>query len=60
MSAINEYGERKEKNGMRIGRIEGRNGIILQLYNNGMKPEEIATKTGINLKTIKEIINTRE
>ena len=56
MNAIEEYGKRKEQK----GRIEGRNGIILQLYNNGMKPEEIATKTGINLKTIQKIINTRE
>ena len=70
MSAIYEYGERKEKKGMRIGRMqgrmrgrkegikEGRNGIILQLYRNGMKPEEIAAKTGIGLKTIQKIIKT--
>lgn len=53
MSAVYDYGERKEQK----GREEGREEIILNLYESGMKPEEIAEKTKKDIKEIEEILS---
>ena len=72
MSAVYEYGERKEKKGIEKGIEEGmKKGIekgiekgmekvILKLNENGMEAEEIAIKTEMDLKTIENIINKNQ
>ena len=53
MSAVYDYGERKEQKGIE----KGINKIIINLYESGMKPEEIAEKTKQDIKQIEKIIN---
>lgn len=65
MSAIYEYGERKEqkgiekgrKEGIKKGRKEGKKEIIHKLYESGMTPEEISKRLKTDLEKIKKIIN---
>ena len=63
MSAIYEYGQRKEEKGRVKGREEGREeGInttfeILSLYNKGIEVKNIAEILKINLKEVEKIIN---
>lgn len=61
MSAVYDYGERKEEKGRKEGREEGREEerkeIILKLHKAGMKPEEISEKLEIDQKLIKEILS---
>ena len=62
MSAIYEYGKRKEQKGIEKGRKEGikegkkeeKEEIIHKLYESGMTPEEISKRL---LEKIKKIIN---
>ena len=68
MSAVYEYGERKEQNGIKKGIEkgkkegikEGMENVILRLYYNGMQADKIAMNTGMDLNTIQEIINKYE
>ena len=72
MSAVYEYGERKEQNGIKKGIEKGRKegkkegikegmeNVILRLYYNGMQADKIAMNTGMDLNTIQEIINKYE
>ena len=65
MSAIYEYGKRKEqkgiekgrKEGIKKGRKEGKKEIIHKLYESGMTPEEISKRLKTDLEKIKKIIN---
>ena len=61
MSAIYEYGERKEQKGeeegIKEGIKEGKEESILKLYKSGMKPEEISERLDTDLEKIKKIIN---
>ena len=69
MSAIYEYGERKEQKGIEKGRKEGikegikegkkeeKEEIIHKLYESGMTPEEISKRLKTDLEKIKKIIN---
>ena len=61
MSAILEYGKRKEEKGKLEGKLEGelkgKKEIILRLLNRGMNIKEISTNTGIEVKDIEKIIN---
>lgn len=57
MSAVYDYGERKEQKGIEKGIEKGINKIIINLYESGMKPEEIAEKTKQDIKQIEKIIN---
>ena len=57
MSAIYEYGERKEQKGKEEGIKEGKEESILKLYKSGMKPEEISQRLDTDLDKIKKIIN---
>ena len=62
MSAIYEYGKRKEQKGIEKGRKEGRKEgkeeTIIQLYESGMTPEEISKRLKTDIEKIKKIINT--
>ena len=65
MSAIYEYGKRKEQKGIEKGRKEGikegkkeeKEEIIHKLYESGMTPEEISKRLKTDLEKIKKIIN---
>ncbi|WP_407381515.1 hypothetical protein [Methanobrevibacter sp.] len=73
MSAIYEYGERKEEQGRKEGREEGikegrkegikegieegEKTIVLNLHDSKMTEEEISKKAKIDLKKVKKIIN---
>ena len=57
MSAIYEYGKRKEQKGIEKGRKEGKKEIIHKLYESGMTPEEISKRLKTDLEKIKKIIN---
>ena len=61
MSAIYEYGERKEQKGrekgIKEGIKEGREETILKLYKTGMTPEEISQRLETDLEKIKKITN---
>ena len=65
MSAIYEYGKRKEQKGIekgrkeeiKKGRKEGKKEIIHKLYESGMTPEEISKRLKTDLEKIKKIIN---
>ena len=63
MSAVLEYGKRKEEKGklegIKEGKLEERKEILLNLVNCGMTIEEISDKTGIDIKDAKRIINTQ-
>ena len=62
MSAIYEYGKRKEqkgiekgrKEGIKKGRKEGKKEIIHKLYESGMTPEEISKRLKTDLEKIKK------
>ncbi len=72
MSAIYEYGERKEKKGKeegikegieegrKEGIEEGEKTIVLNLYDSKMTPQEISKKAKIDLKKVKKIINEQD
>ena len=59
MSAIYEYGKRKEQKGIEKGRKEGKKEekeeIIHKLYESGMTPEEISKRLKTDLEKIKKI-----
>ena len=65
MSAIYEYGKRKEQKGIEKGRKEGikegkkeeKEEIIHKLYESGMTPEQISKRLKTDLEKIKKIIN---
>ena len=69
MSAIYEYGKRKEqkgiekgikegrKEGRKEGKKEGKEETIIQLYKSGMTPEEISKRLKTDIEKIKKIIN---
>ena len=61
MSLIHEYGERKEQQGLEMGRKEGKEegikSIIKQLYSSGMEIPEIASRLKIEDSKVSEIIN---
>ena len=69
MSAIYEYGKRKEQKGIEKGRKEGikegikegkkeeKEEIIHKHYESGMTPEEISKRLKTDLEKIKKIIN---
>lgn len=54
MSLIYEYGERKEKNGMKQGMKE----IIVSFLNAGTSLNEISQKTGKSIKELEKILNS--
>ena len=49
MSAIYEYGERKEQNGKKQ--------IIRKFHDSGMSIEEIARRTGIDVEEVEKLVN---
>ena len=59
MSAIYEYGQRKEKKGMEKGIEKGIDTTIeiLTLYKKGVETKNIAEILKINLKEVERIIN---
>ena len=57
MSALYEYGERKEQNGKEIGKEEERREIIKKFFDSGMSIEEIAEITEIDIKKVEELVN---
>ena len=65
MSAVYDYGQRKEENGRKEGRKEGivegiekgKKEIVLKLYENGMGIDEISKNVGIDVKEIEKMFN---
>ena len=61
MSAIYEYGERKEQNGKKIGLEEGkeeeRKEIIKKFFDSGMSVEEIARRSKIDVEEVEKLVN---
>ena len=65
MSAIEEYGKRKEQKGYEIGFKEGfeigkklaRKEIFKKVHDSGRSVEEIARRTGIDIKEVEELLS---
>ena len=57
MSAMYEYGERKERNGKKIGKDEERREIIKKFFDSGMSVEEIARRTEIDVEEVEKLVN---
>ena len=61
MSALYEYGERKEQNGKEIGKEIGkeeeRKVIIKKFFDSGMSVKEIARITEIDVKDVEKLVN---
>ena len=57
MSAIEEYGKRKEQKGFEIGKREVRKEIFKKVHDSGMSVEEIARRTGIDIKEVEELLD---
>ena len=61
MSAIEEYGKRKEKKGYEKGfemsKKEVRKEIFKNFFDSGMSIEEIARRTGIDIKEVEELLD---
>ena len=61
MSAIEEYGKRKEKKGyekgFEISKKEVRKEIFKNFFDSGMSVEEIARRTGIDIKEVEELLD---
>ena len=57
MSAVYDYGQRKEQNGIKKGIKKGIKDVVLKLYENGMGIDEISKKTGIDVEEIEKMLN---
>ena len=57
MSAVYDYGQRKEQNGIKKGIKKGIKDVVLKLYENGMGIDEISKNTGIDVGEIEKMLD---
>lgn len=56
MSAVYDYGQRKEQKSRKEGIEKGKKEVVLKLYGNGMGIDEISKNTEIDVKEIEEML----
>ena len=57
MSAVYDYGQRKEQNGIKKGIKKGIKDVVLKLYENGMGIDEISKYAEIDVEEIEKMLD---